>query len=183
MSEELEVLKMVCQRLKRAGIPYMITGSIATNVYTVPRMTRDIDIVIEAKKEDVNRLLEIFKDGFYVDAESVKEAFERRGMFNIIHNEYMFKIDFIIRKDSPYRKLEFKRQQKIEIEGVEISIVSIEDLILSKLFWAKDSLSEMHLGDVKNLLETAKDIDIQYLKEWVKSLGLQEVYDKVKRIL
>jgi len=180
MSEELEVLKMVCQRLKAAGIPYMITGSIATNVYTIPRMTRDIDIVIEAKKEDASRILEMFRNDFYVDAGSVKEAIERRDMFNIIHNEYMFKIDFIVRKDSPYRELEFKRQQKIEIEGIEISIVSIEDLILSKLFWAKDSLSETQLRDVKNLLETAKDIDMDYLKEWVKSLGLQVVYDKVK---
>ncbi len=180
MSEEFEVLKMVCQRLKGAGIPYMITGSIATNIYTVPRMTRDIDVVIEVKKEDTNRLLNIFKDGFYIDAESVKEAVEKQGMFNIIHNEYMFKIDFIIRKDSPYRKLEFKRQQKIEIEGIKISIVSIEDLILSKLFWAKDSLSEMQLGDVRNLLETAKDIDMRYLKEWIRPLGLQGVYDKVK---
>lgn len=180
MSEELEILKTVCQRLKEAGVPYMITGSIAANFYAVPRMTRDIDIVIEVKRKDANRLLAIFKDDFYIDLESVTEAIEKRGMFNIVHNEYVFKIDFIVRKDSPYRKLEFKRQQKIQIGGMGISIVSIEDLILSKLFWAKESLSEMQLGDVKNLLATAKNIDMQYLKEWVGSLGLQDVYDKVK---
>lgn len=181
MSEELEVLKIVCRQLKETGIPYMITGSIAANLYAVPRMTRDIDIVIEVKREDADRILKIFKDDFYIDLESVKEAIEKRDMFNIIHNEYIFKIDFIIRKDSPYRELEFKRQQKIQIEGVEISVVSIEDLILSKLVWARDSLSETQLGDVRNLLETAKDIDMQYLKEWIRSLGLEEIYDKVKK--
>jgi len=47
MSEELEVLKEVARRLKQAAIPYDFTGSIAANFYTVPRMTRDIDIVVE----------------------------------------------------------------------------------------------------------------------------------------
>jgi hypothetical protein len=40
MNEELEVLKIVTRRLNEANIPYMICGSIASNYYTVPRMTR-----------------------------------------------------------------------------------------------------------------------------------------------
>lgn len=66
------------------------------------------------------------------------------------------------------------------MDDVEISIVGIEDLILSKLFWAKDSLSEMHLGDVKNLLTAAKNTDVRYLEEWVLQLGLEDIYKKVK---
>ena len=53
MSEELEVLKTVTQRLADASIPYMVTGSIAANFYTVPRMTRDIDIVVELSERDI----------------------------------------------------------------------------------------------------------------------------------
>ena len=180
MSEELDILKSVCQRLKNAHIPYMITGSIAANFYAVPRMTRDIDIVIEVERQDATRLWGIFKDDFYIDEGSVREAIERRDMFNIIHNERVIKIDFIVRKDTPYRKLEFKRRQKIQIEGAGISVVRIEDLILSKLFWAKDSLSEIQLGDVRNLLATAKDVDFRYLEKWIHPLDLEDVYQKVK---
>ena len=50
VAEELELLKLVCQRLEEAGIAYMLTGSLAANFYAVPRMTRDIDIVIEKVK-------------------------------------------------------------------------------------------------------------------------------------
>ena len=39
MSDELEVLKAVTAELERAGIPYMVTGSMAANFYAVPRMT------------------------------------------------------------------------------------------------------------------------------------------------
>lgn len=180
MNEELEVLKIVCRRLKGADIPYMVTGSTAANFYTMPRMTRDIDIVIEMKKEDVSRFSALFKDDFYVDAESVGEAIAQRGMFNIIHQNYVLKIDFIIRKESPYRKLEFDRRQQVPSEGIEISVVGIEDLILSKLFWAKDSFSEIQLKDIENLLAANKKIDFSYLQKWIQSLGLEDVYQKVK---
>jgi len=56
MPEELEILKEVCRRLETSKIPYMITGSTASNFYAVPRMTRDIDIVIEIKGEASKRL-------------------------------------------------------------------------------------------------------------------------------
>jgi hypothetical protein len=36
---ELEVLKIVTGRLESAGIPYMVTASIATSYYAVPGMT------------------------------------------------------------------------------------------------------------------------------------------------
>ena len=180
MAEELEILKEVCQRLEKVRIPYMVTGSIAANLYAVPRMTRDVDIVIEIKKEDANRLVEAFKTDFYVDPDSVHEAIEQRGMFNIIHNQFVFKIDFIVRNDSPYRELEFQRRQKVEAKGFKIWVVTPEDLVLSKLVWAKDSLSELQLGDVRNLLRTLREIDKPYLEKWVRSLGLESVYAKVK---
>ena len=47
MSEELEVLRIVAERLGQAGIAYMVTGSVAMNHYAVPRMTRDIDLVVD----------------------------------------------------------------------------------------------------------------------------------------
>ena len=37
MSEELEVLKIVAERLRGAGIAYMLTGSVAMNHYAVAR--------------------------------------------------------------------------------------------------------------------------------------------------
>jgi len=122
-----------------------------------------------------------FKEDFYIDRESITQAMNEQGMFNIIHNESVIKVDFIIRKDSPYRALEFQRRRPMEVEGVKIWIASPEDLILSKLFWAKESESEMQLGDVKNLFGVVKDLDVPYIEQWVHALGLQRVYEKVKQ--
>lgn len=178
MTEEIEVLKIVCRALEKHGIAYMITGSIASSFYAVPRMTRDIDIVVEIKQENAEKLAGIFQKDFYVDVEAVRTAIQTSGMFNIIHNQRVMKVDLIVRKDDPYRKLEFGRRQQVKMDGVLVWIVSLEDLILSKLFWAKDTLSEMQLTDVRNLLRTAKDLDKSYLEKWISALGLRAVYEK-----
>lgn len=99
-------------------------------------------------------------------------------MFNIIHNDLVFKVDLIIRKNSDYRKLEFVRRNQIKLEGLPIWIVSPEDLIISKLDWAKDHLSEMQIRDVRNLLQSQENLDIDYIKKWVETLNLSNVYEK-----
>ena len=44
-------------------------------------------------------------------------------------------------KDPLYRQTEFKRRQRVDLAGFSLWIVSKEDLILSKLEWAKHALS------------------------------------------
>ena len=181
MSQELDLLKIVCERLSVAGIDYMITGSTAGNFYAVPRMTRDIDLVVEVRKEDTDKLVKLFKNDFYIERESILEAIRQQGMFNIIHNDYVIKLDFIIRKNTSYRILEFQRRKKMNIEGTNIWVVSPEDLILSKLCWAKDSFSEIQLRDVKNLLSVDKNMDTLYLEQWIHLLGLEKIYERAKQ--
>jgi hypothetical protein len=181
MIDEQEVLKIVTTRLESAGIRYMLTGSIAANFYTTPRMTRDIDIIVEVGEEDTERLLALFSDDFYTDRDSIKTALHNRGMFNIIHRAEVIKVDFIIRKDAEYRKVEFERRRSIEFEKLRIAVVSPEDLILSKLDWAKDSLSEMQIRDVKNLLNTVRDLDMPYIEKWVAKLNLHTVYQEARK--
>lgn len=180
MSEELFILKKVCRCLEEAKIPYMLTGSFAANFYAIPRMTRDIDFVIEIFAFDIDTYSQIFGSDFYLSQEALKSAIAQQGMFNIIHNETLIKIDFIIRKDSLYRRTEFQRKQRIKLEDTFIWIVCPEDLIISKLFWAKESLSEMQVKDVANLLSTLKDLDYKYMDQWIHELGLGHVYEKVK---
>ncbi len=178
MSEELEVLKVVAHRLESAGIPYMITGSIALNFYSVPRMTRDIDLVIELSPPEVDKFCRLFSKDFYLNREAVEEAIKKPGVFNLIHNKSIIKVDFIVRKEDEYHREEFRRRQPVTIEGTPIFLVSPEDLILSKLLWAKAGESEIQLQDVRNLMSTVKDLDKNYLQRQSLSLGVEEQYKK-----
>ena len=88
MSDELEVLQSVTARLEGANIPYMVTGSMAANFYAVPRMTRDIDLVIELSDRDVDRVTRLFKVEYYIDRDMVQRAVRDHAMFNMIHNAW-----------------------------------------------------------------------------------------------
>jgi len=180
-SEELEVLQEVSRRLEKAGIPYMVTGSIAANVYTVPRMTRDIDIVVELSEQDVSRFIPVFENDYYLEPETVRRAVKDKGMFNLIQSEYVIKIDFVVRKDTAYRRTEFARRRKITVDSQSLYIVAPEDLILSKLEWAKDSESEVQLSDARNLLKSVKGLDRRYLARWAKRLDVESLYRRVRR--
>lgn len=179
MIYESDIIKEIAKRLDHAGIPYMFTGSIAANFYTVPRMTRDIDIVIELKEDDADKVYSLFEKDFYADKDMILEAIRKEGMFNIIHYQSVFKIDFIVRKNNPYRIEEFKRRKKITFEDAELYITAPEDLILSKLYWAKESMSELQLNDVRNLLKSVREVDEDYLEQWAKYLGIEGIYKKV----
>ncbi len=176
MNEELKVLKDVTQALNNSGISYMVTGSIAMNYYAFPRMTRGIDIVLEIQRDNIATIVRLFKDDYYIDQHSIERAVNKPGMFNIIHNEYVIKIDFIVKKPDEFRQIEFQRSRQIVIDKASMWIVSPEDLILSKLWWANDSQSEMQISDIKNLLDPTDDIDNLYIDEWVEKLNLRDIY-------
>lgn len=178
MLEEVKLLQLVCQRLDKIFVPYMLTGSLAANLYATPRMTRDLDIVLELGLFEIDKFCSQFENDFYFSKNTIAEAIDRQSMFNIIHNNSVFKVDCIIRKNSIYRTTEFQRKKQIELNGIPIWVVAPEDLIISKLFWAKDSGSELQIKDIKNLLAALKNLDDVYLKTWIQKLDLNSIYQK-----
>ena len=179
MSDELEVLKAATATLQGAGIPYMVTGSMAANFYATPRMTRDIDLVVDLSAAEIDRVVRLFQGTYYIDPDMVRQAIQNRSMFNMIHNALVVKVDCVVRKDTDYRREEFGRRRAITIAGQSVAIVAPEDLILSKLDWAKDSHSQMQLDDVRNLLRSVPDLDTTYLSRWADQLGLTSLYREV----
>lgn len=174
MSDEIQVVRDVTERFARGRIDFMLTGSMAMNYYAEPRMTRDIDVVVELSRTNISQVVPLFEKDYYVSAKAVSESLAKRTMFNLIHNETVIKVDCIVRKISEYRLLEFSRRQEVRLVDFNTWIVSKEDLIISKLEWAKDSHSELQLRDVRNLLQTSHDAT--YLHEWTTKLGLTDLF-------
>lgn len=110
MLDEFSVLALVTAGLEGAGIGYMVTGSVALSLYAEPRMTRDVDLVVELHPTDTERLVAMFAAEFICDADRIRDAIVRRAMFNLIHTAAVVKVDMIVRKDTAYREEEFRRR-------------------------------------------------------------------------
>ncbi len=177
---ELDILQDVSQRLKSAGIAFMLTGSVAMNYYAQPRMTRDIDLVVALDAVEARTIVHLFETEYYVDIEAVSRAIAQHSIFNLIHSDTVIKVDCIVLKTDAYRQEEFGRRQEVALGDFQTWIVSREDLILSKLYWARESRSEMQLRDVRNLLATG--CDAVYLQSRARTLGVEELLNEVSAV-
>ena len=167
-----EFLRTILLFFQQNNIAYMLSGSVALSLYTLPRATRDFDFVIEIKDEDVRLFIENFKEGYYCDSDSIKDAIKHSGVFNIIDHSSGFKADFVVLKDQPFRQMEFKRKNIIEFLEMKVFVVTAEDLLLSKLIWIQDFQSNLQIEDIKNLKQLTS-LDIDYIKFWLQKLNLK----------
>jgi len=180
VDEQFEFLRLVVHRLDLFGVPYMLSGSVALSLYAEPRMTRDIDFVVDLEEGSVSSFVAAFSRDCYVDEEAVLEAVKRRGVFNIIHSEWVIKADFVVRKDAPFSKEEFERRVVLETLDFPLRVVTPEDLLLAKLKWAKDSSSELQQHDIVNLLRSQTALDWKYIGRWAGVLEVEELLETLR---
>lgn len=177
---DFSTLWKVIRRLDQASIPYMLTGSMALNAYGHVRATNDIDIVIQVSAAEKEKIVPLFEKDFYISKEAVLEALNTETMFNVIDNETIFKVDFIIAKQDSFSKQQFQRRREILLDAQKIYVISPEDLILSKLEWSRESFSEMQERDIQNILRVQKgNLDQKYLETWADQKGFRKRLDQL----
>lgn len=161
----------------------MLTGSLAAAFYAIPRATQDIDLVVEVSHDQLEILANhILAAGLYVSPDAAREAFRQEGQFNAIDPETGWKVDFIIRRSRAFSISEFARRRKQQVLGSELSMVSLEDLIVAKLEWAQKGGSEIQMRDVQALLRSSPpDLDRAYIERWIKELDLVRLWQLALR--
>ena len=173
--DQERILKDCTERFERLGIAYMLTGSMAMTEYAMMRMTNDIDIVLEVDWSDAAKIIDEFEPDYYVPHGRVRDAISRKFMFNLLHQETLVKIDCVMRKDEEFQKEAFSHRRKINFSGFDVWIIGKEDLILSKLKWAKNSRSEMQMRDVASMIRNGYDED--YVRTWAKKLDIEDILE------
>jgi hypothetical protein len=176
-------LRQVIETLEQAGVPYMLTGSLASAYYAVPRATQDLDVVIATEEAGVDHVVQGLENvGWYVDGEAALEAHRTRGQFNAIDPSSGWKVDFIVRKDRPYSRIEFDRRKRVSLLDLEVSIASLEDILIAKLEWSRLGDSALQRQDVVQLLDRAWErLDRDYVEKWVAELGLGSEWENARR--
>jgi hypothetical protein len=178
-----EFLAKIVSLLNGAGIQHMIVGSVAGMAYSGPRTTQDVDIVIHPTLPQLNAFIpSLNSDRYYVSLEAAREAFRERSMFNVIELDTGWKVDLILLKDRPFDVQEFRRRVRHNVWGVELPMLTPEDSILSKLEWRKESRSERQYQDAAKVAQAMWDtLDLEYLREWARELGISEDLEQLLR--
>lgn len=172
-----EFLRKVTFALDSAGVPYMLTGSLASSMYGIPRATNDIDIVVAPTREQLLSAVQFFKRmGLYVE-ERAFTALNNRSQFNVIDFTKGWKVDLIIQKDREFSTVEFERRETHEVEGMRLTIATPEDVILAKMEWFTIGESNQQLADAAGVLRMQSGaLNIEYIET------LEEPWAEVRRL-
>ncbi|HEY6505125.1 MAG TPA: hypothetical protein VIZ28_14210 [Chitinophagaceae bacterium] len=166
-----DFLRILIQFFDKYNIPYMLSGSMAMSTYTGPRYTRDFDFVVHLKTSDISLLRDFFNEGYYCDEDSMADAIKRKGVFNIIDHKSNYKADFIILRDDEFELVKFNRRLPVDFLDFKVSIISAEDLLLSKLVWVQNLRSALQEEDILQLSKL-EHLDRTYISHWINSLKL-----------
>ena len=182
--DQKEFFESVLTFLETSKIPYMVTGSVGSILFGEPRLTNDMDVVVELSADSVDRLSREFPpQEFYLPpVETMRAEIESRRQFNLIHVGSGSKVDFIVRKEREFSRTEFARRMRVQFsESLQACSATPEDIILSKLQYYQAGKSEKHLDDIRGMLRiSGNDLDMPYLKGWAGKLGLVEMLEQLE---
>ena len=183
--EQVEVFLIFTERLEKAGVDYMTTGSVASMMYGMPRFTHDLDVVIDLVPSQINDVIDVFPlEDFYCpprDVIQIESVRPLRGHFNVIHHKTGFKADVYIHRSDPLQKWGLSRRRQINISDSQgIWVAPPEYVIVRKLEYYREGHSEKHLQDISGMLDVSGDIiDRMLIQEWVEKLDLSSQWAEV----
>jgi hypothetical protein len=185
--QQVEPFVPFLERLNKSQIPYFVIDGLASILYGEPRLTNDIDLVIDLHIEDAAKMERIFEpERFYVPPLEVLQAEIRnpKGHFNIIDNETGYKADFYFVGNDRFEKFALARRKSMEFEGIIVWVGPSECIILKKLEFYKEGGSDKHVRDVRNMLLISKElIDMDLLTGMVCDYGLTREWREVQKTL
>ncbi len=175
------VLATLGAALDAAGIHWMVAGSVASSTWGEIRSTQDIDVVVVASRTSLVSLCRALPaDRWYADPDMAIDAAKRQSMFNIIDLDSGWKIDIILQKGRAFSREEFARRRRAEVDGVLVWMASPEDVILTKLEWAKATGSERQIRDAAGIVEVqGSALDGAWLVRWAKTLDVEDLLARI----
>ncbi len=135
----------IFKRFNEEGIRYLVVGGMAVNFYGIPRMTYDIDVLLDLADENLEKFVHLLKEwGFkpkvpvdildFARQDKRTEWIVEKNMkaFNLVNPSWAIReIDVIIASPLNYAEAR-ERAVMIELQGVPIPTVGLDDLIKMK---------------------------------------------------
>ena len=138
--------KEMLQCLSEENVKFLLVGAYALAVHGFPRATKDIDFFVWATPENAANLTRALVK-FGAPMEGVSESdFSSEGVILQIGNSPR-RIDIITAIDGIKFELAYANRKMFRIEGLEIPVISLEDLIVNK----RASGRTQDLADVEKL--------------------------------
>ena len=76
---------------------------------------------------------------------------------------------------------EFGRRSSINVQGHQLFVASVEDVVIAKLEWSKLAQSQRQVEDVASILKIrSQTLDKSYIRKWVSELEIEPQWEQAK---
>jgi hypothetical protein len=176
-----QILYTVVDALESVNLPYMVVGSLSSNVYGIARLTNDADIVVALGDVSPTTIAAKLGSAFLLDPQMSFETITGTYRFIATHRASTFKIEFFLLSDDPHDRERFSRRRKEPLPEREAFVAAPEDVIITKLRWSKGGNRKKDVDDVRNVIRVSGPmIDWPYVERWCDVHGTTELLNRTR---
>jgi len=180
-NELADFLGYVVSVLEQLDIPYMVVGGFAAITYGEPRLTLDVDIVVDMRYSHVDPFVAAFPiPDYYVSREGILDSLAGRYPFNVIQPHTGAKVDLVPLSEDLRVRITFTRRQRIvydEVTGRAAYFATAEDIIVAKLHAHQETGSEKHLRDARGIVVMQWGrLNLDDVTRWACAAGVEETW-------
>ncbi len=145
----------------------VIIGGIAVTILGEQRYTADVDILVLISNDQVNNFFDASRSAGFTSRVTDLLAFAKQNrVIPLVHTESGLKADFVMGM-LPFEKEVVARAKKMVIHNVEITLPTVEDLIIMKAIAHRPK----DLSDITGLAKNHEELDLVRIKFWVSQFG------------
>jgi hypothetical protein len=167
--------------MERAGLRYMLVGSFSSNLYGVPRSTKDADFVVEFGDLTSTALKPFLDQDFIIEPQMSFETVTGTHRYILRHRKTAFTVELFQLRDDPYDKQRFARRRQELLTDKPVYVPTPEDVVVTKLRWSKRGARRKDVDDVRNVLAvtTPTNLDLAYIRHWCDQHGTRELFEQL----
>lgn len=176
-----ELFFIALRAVNASGIPYLITGSFASNYYGRPRSTKDADFIIELGDRSINEIVNRLEGDFVLDPQMGFETITASHYYRVRHRESVFMLEFFLLSDSEFAQERFQRRRVIDLEGERTYLPTPEDVVVAKLRWCRHPGRKQDLTDATYVVALQREmLDWDYMAKWCSQHGTLDLLEQLK---
>jgi hypothetical protein len=170
----------VAQALEACGIPFLLSGSFASNYYGIPRSTRDADFVLQAEHAAGPEFAKQLGEDFVLDPQLSFETNTGTLRQGLRHKKKAFKVELFLLSQDPHDQSRFERRRAVQLHDRRLWLPSPEDVVVTKLRWARGKDKD----DVRDVMAVQRDkLDWGYIEQWCRRHGTLALMEEIRRSL
>lgn len=165
----------------------MVVGGFAAIFYGEPRLTIDVDLVVDMQLRHIDPFVQAFPiPDYYVSEEGIRDSLVRRYPFNVIQPSTGAKVDMVPLPNDPFTRLAFQRRQRLAVDttGQEAYFITEEDIVTAKLIAFKETGSEKHFKDARGILLLQWDtINLDAIRRGAQGADVIEQFERLVTVV